>query len=105
MVEEESVESCCKPIRRGNGALTSVNGLSSLTTVDNFHQHFPIRCIEKPEERGVGTGAGGYAREMSEAYKQAQYELTKKTAASVDIVITTALIPGRPALALAVFLW
>ena len=44
-----------------------------------------------------GTGIGGYAKEMSDSYKKSQYELTKKTAMEVDIVITTALIPGRPA--------
>jgi len=44
-----------------------------------------------------GGGYGGYAKEMSDAYKQAQLEMTKKVSASVDIVITTALIPGKPA--------
>ena len=44
-----------------------------------------------------GSTATGYAREMSEEYKRAQYELTRATAKSVDIIITTALIPGRPA--------
>lgn len=44
-----------------------------------------------------GQTAGGYAREMSDEYKKAQYELTKKTAKKCDIIITTALIPGRPA--------
>ncbi|OMJ77581.1 hypothetical protein SteCoe_22787 [Stentor coeruleus] len=44
-----------------------------------------------------GSTAAGYAREMSEEYKKAQYELTKNTAKAVDIIITTALIPGRPA--------
>ena len=44
-----------------------------------------------------GSTAAGYAKEMSEAYKIAQYELTKSTAKNVDIIITTALIPGRPA--------
>ena len=41
--------------------------------------------------------AGGYAKEMSEEYKQRQAELIDKRAADADIVITTALIPGRPA--------
>ncbi len=41
--------------------------------------------------------AGGYAREMSEEYKQRQAELIDKRAANADIVITTALIPGKPA--------
>jgi NAD(P) transhydrogenase subunit alpha len=44
-----------------------------------------------------GEGAGGYATEMSEEYKQAQAELVSSHIAKQDIVITTALIPGRPA--------
>ena len=44
-----------------------------------------------------GSAVGGYAKEMSAGYKEAQYQLTRSTAKSVDIVITTALIPGRPA--------
>jgi NAD(P) transhydrogenase subunit alpha len=41
--------------------------------------------------------AGGYAREMSESFQKAQAELIAKTIATQDIVICTALIPGRPA--------
>ena len=44
-----------------------------------------------------GEGVGGYATEMSDQYKQAQAELVSKHIAKQDIVITTALIPGRPA--------
>lgn len=44
-----------------------------------------------------GEGAGGYASEMSEEYRQAQAELVSSHIARQDIVITTALIPGRPA--------
>jgi H+-translocating NAD(P) transhydrogenase subunit alpha len=44
-----------------------------------------------------GEGAGGYATEMSEAYQKAQAELVSGHIAKQDIVITTALIPGRPA--------
>lgn len=44
-----------------------------------------------------GEGAGGYATEMSDAYKAAQAELVSAHIAKQDIVITTALIPGRPA--------
>jgi NAD(P) transhydrogenase subunit alpha len=41
--------------------------------------------------------AGGYAKEMSDDYKRQQAELTASHIANQDIVITTALIPGRPA--------
>ena len=44
-----------------------------------------------------GEGKGGYATEMSEEYKQAQADLVSSHIAKQDIVITTALIPGRPA--------
>jgi NAD(P) transhydrogenase subunit alpha len=45
----------------------------------------------------AGEGAGGYATEMSEEYRRAQAELVSSHLARQDIVITTALIPGRPA--------
>jgi NAD(P) transhydrogenase subunit alpha len=44
-----------------------------------------------------GEGTGGYATEMSDEYKAAQAELVSSHIARQDIVITTALIPGRPA--------
>lgn len=44
-----------------------------------------------------GTGAGGYAKEMSEEFQAAQRQLTFKAARRSDIVITTALVPGKPA--------
>jgi NAD(P) transhydrogenase subunit alpha len=44
-----------------------------------------------------GEGTGGYATEMSDEYKQAQAELVSAHIAKQDIVITTALIPGRAA--------
>lgn len=44
-----------------------------------------------------GSGAGGYAKEMSDEYKAAQAKMMMEQAADVDIIITTALIPGRKA--------
>ncbi|MCB2049566.1 MAG: hypothetical protein KDE32_15265 [Novosphingobium sp.] len=44
-----------------------------------------------------GEGTGGYASEMSPEYQQAQAELISAHIAKQDIVITTALIPGKPA--------
>ena len=43
------------------------------------------------------SGEGGYARELTDAEKKAQAELVAEHIAKQDIVITTALIPGRPA--------
>ena len=44
-----------------------------------------------------GTGVGGYAKVMSEGFQRAQREVFAKQAKDVDIIITTALIPGKPA--------
>ncbi|MES2135990.1 MAG: NAD(P) transhydrogenase subunit alpha [Pseudomonadota bacterium] len=44
-----------------------------------------------------GEGSGGYATEMSPEYQKSQAELVSGHIAKQDIVITTALIPGRPA--------
>jgi NAD(P) transhydrogenase subunit alpha len=58
------------------------------------------KFVEVPmsdEEKRQAETAGGYAREMSEDYKRRQAELVHERAKAADIVITTALIPGRPA--------
>ncbi|SOY66986.1 pyridine nucleotide transhydrogenase (proton pump), alpha subunit [Cupriavidus taiwanensis] len=44
-----------------------------------------------------GSGSGGYAREMSPAFIEAEMRLFAGQAREVDIIITTALIPGKPA--------
>jgi len=44
-----------------------------------------------------GSGVGGYAKVMSEGFQKAQRETFAKQAREVDIIITTALIPGKPA--------
>ena len=49
------------------------------------------------EETEQAETAGGYAREMSEDYQRRQAELIAQTIKKQDIVICTALIPGRPA--------
>ena len=49
------------------------------------------------EEKKRAETAGGYAREMSDDYKQRQAALIDERARTADIIITTALIPGRPA--------
>lgn len=58
------------------------------------------KFVEVPlseEEKAQAETAGGYAREMSDDYKRRQGELVHQRAAAADIIITTALIPGRPA--------
>jgi NAD(P) transhydrogenase subunit alpha len=44
-----------------------------------------------------GTGTGGYAKVMSKGYQDAQMAMFARQAMEVDIIITTALIPGKPA--------
>ncbi|KAL9091406.1 MAG: hypothetical protein Q9165_004792, partial [Trypethelium subeluteriae] len=44
-----------------------------------------------------GSGTGGYAKQMSKEFIEAEMKLFMKQCQEVDIVITTALIPGRPA--------
>ncbi|NBX45443.1 MAG: Re/Si-specific NAD(P)(+) transhydrogenase subunit alpha, partial [Gammaproteobacteria bacterium] len=44
-----------------------------------------------------GSGVGGYAKVMSEGFQQAQRAVFAQQARDVDIIITTALIPGKPA--------
>jgi len=58
------------------------------------------KFVEVPvsdEERRQAETAGGYAREMSEDYQRRQAALIDERARVADIVITTALVPGRPA--------
>ncbi|WP_459618143.1 Re/Si-specific NAD(P)(+) transhydrogenase subunit alpha [Bordetella sp. 2513F-2] len=52
---------------------------------------------ETDEEREIAEGRGGYARPMPPAWMARQAERVALRCAQADIVITTALIPGRPA--------
>jgi NAD(P) transhydrogenase subunit alpha len=51
----------------------------------------PVDYVEE------GSGVGGYAKVMSEGFQKAQRETFARQAKEVDIIITTALIPGKPA--------
>jgi NAD(P) transhydrogenase subunit alpha len=55
------------------------------------------KFVEVESDSDDGVGEGGYAKETSEDYKKRQQELIKEHIGKSDIVITTALIPGRPA--------
>ena len=58
------------------------------------------RFVDVPltdSERAQAQTAGGYAREMSDDYRRRQAALIDERARAADIVITTALVPGRPA--------
>src|SRR6476619_5994073 len=54
-------------------------------------EYVPVDYVEE------GSGVGGYAKVMSEGFQKAQRETFAKQAKEVDIIITTALIPGKPA--------
>ncbi len=54
------------------------------------------KFVEVPMKED-GSGGGGYAKEMSDEYKKKQAELISKHIAKSDVVIPTALIPGRKA--------
>ena len=45
----------------------------------------------------LGSGSGGYAKQMSDAFLKAERKLFLKQAKEVDIIVSTALIPGKPA--------
>ncbi|MDC2984441.1 Re/Si-specific NAD(P)(+) transhydrogenase subunit alpha [Candidatus Marinimicrobia bacterium] len=55
------------------------------------------KYIEVKTEESDGVGEGGYAKETSDDYKKKQQELLAQHISKSDMVITTALIPGRPA--------
>jgi H+-translocating NAD(P) transhydrogenase subunit alpha len=54
-------------------------------------EYVPVDYVEE------GSGVGGYAKVMSEGFQKAQREVFASQAKDVDIIITTALIPGKPA--------
>jgi NAD(P) transhydrogenase subunit alpha len=78
------------------GAIVSATDVRPATKeqVESLGAKFVM--VEDEETKAAET-AGGYAREMSDEYKKKQAELIAATIARQDIVITTALIPGRPA--------
>ena len=55
------------------------------------------KFIEVDSDQNDGVGEGGYAKETSEEYKKKQHELIHDHISKSDAVITTALIPGKPA--------
>jgi len=76
------------------GAVVSATDVRSATKeqVESLGATFVM--VESEES---GDAAGGYAKEMSEDYQRRQAELVASHIKKQDVVITTALIPGRPA--------
>jgi proton-translocating NAD(P)+ transhydrogenase subunit alpha len=78
------------------GAIVSATDVRAATKeqVQSLGGNFVM--VEDEESKQAETAAG-YAKEMSDAYKKKQAALVAETIKKQDIVITTALIPGRPA--------
>ena len=89
-----------------------VAGLAAIQTAKNMGaivRAFDVRSVTKEQVESMGAtflevpidedgaGSGGYAKEMSDEYKAAQAKMMLEQAADVDIIITTALIPGKQA--------
>ena len=55
------------------------------------------KFVEVSSDSEDGVGDGGYAKETSDEYKQKQQELIREHISKADMVVTTALIPGRKA--------
>ncbi|KAK8001601.1 hypothetical protein PG991_013823 [Apiospora marii] len=73
-----------------------VRGFDTRSAAREQVQSLGAEFIEVEMEED-GSGAGGYAKEMSPAFIAAEMKLFTEQARDVDIIITTALIPGKPA--------
>jgi NAD(P) transhydrogenase subunit alpha len=78
------------------GAIVSATDVRAATKEQVQSLGGTFVMVEDEESKQAET-ATGYAKEMSEAYKKKQAALIAETIKKQDIVITTALIPGRPA--------
>ncbi|MGE0814596.1 MAG: Re/Si-specific NAD(P)(+) transhydrogenase subunit alpha [Vicinamibacterales bacterium] len=79
---------------RGLGAI--VRAFDTRAAVKDQVKSMGAEFIELDVEE-AGEGAGGYAKEMSPAFIKAEMEMFAAQAKDVDIIITTALIPNKPA--------
>ena len=87
----------------GLAAMTAARGLGAI--VRGFDTRLAVK--EQVESLGAeflvldfeesGEGEGGYAKVMSEAFLEAEMKLFAEQAIEVDIIVTTAMIPGRDA--------
>ncbi|KAI0670398.1 PNTB-domain-containing protein [Trametes maxima] len=73
-----------------------VRGFDTRAAAREQVQSLGAEFLEVPVEES-GEGGGGYAKEMSKEFIEAEMALFMEQCKDVDIVITTALIPGRPA--------
>ncbi len=87
----------------GLAAIGAASGLGAIVRANDTRPEVADQVISMGGEFiGVdyeeeGSGIGGYAKVMSEGFQKAQRDVFAKQAKDVDIIITTALIPGKPA--------
>jgi NAD(P) transhydrogenase subunit alpha len=80
---------------RGLGAV--VRAFDTRPAVKEQVQSMGAEFLELHFEEEEGEGSGGYAKVMSPAFIAAEMALFAQQATEVDVIITTALIPGKPA--------
>jgi NAD(P) transhydrogenase subunit alpha len=80
---------------KGMGAIT--RGFDVRAAVKEQWASLGAEALEVAGVKEAGEGAGGYAKEMSKEFAAAQAVLVAKQCRECDVVITTALIPGRAA--------
>ena len=87
----------------GLSAIGTASGLGAIVRANDTRPEVADQVVSMGGEfvgvdyQEEGTGVGGYAKVMSEGFQKAQREVFARQAKDADIVITTALIPGRPA--------
>lgn len=88
----------------GLAAIGAANGLGAIVRacdtrpeVRDQVKSMGAEWVEPDYREDESVSATGYARVMSEAYQKAQRDMIARQCQDVDIVITTALIPGKPA--------
>lgn len=74
-----------------------VQGYDIRPTVKEQIQSLGAKFVELPLEAGQAEAAGGYARQMDEAFYRRQRELLGKVIKDSDVLITTAAVPGKKA--------
>ncbi|WP_435626351.1 Re/Si-specific NAD(P)(+) transhydrogenase subunit alpha [Candidatus Ferrigenium straubiae] len=87
----------------GLAAIGTAAGLGAIVRANDTRAEVADQVVSlggefvKVDYEEEGSGGGGYAKVMSEGFQQAQREMYTKQAKECDIIITTALIPGKPA--------
>ena len=87
----------------GLAAIGTAAGLGAIVRANDTRAEVADQVVSlggefvKVDYEEEGSGGGGYAKVMSEGFQQAQRAMYAQQAKEVDIIITTALIPGKPA--------